>query len=229
MRKAMVIVSALAIILLLAGCATVSKEDCLLTDWFEVGRMDGMQGRPRTVFQNRAKPCLEQGVNADRQAYYQGHDEGLKYYCTEEKGFALGRQGLAYNSNCPLEIEKDFRAGYQHGIQLYCSEENGYELGRRGQAYRYVCPFELEPSFRAAYLQGKEVYDYESKIASLQRRLEKIERKISKKEDKLYSNNLGDEQRTAIRSELKSLDLEYRDVSRELNFMEKTKPIAQAY
>ena len=48
-----------------------------MTDWFEVGRMDGMQGRPRTAFQNRAKPCLKQGVNADRQAYYRGHDLGL--------------------------------------------------------------------------------------------------------------------------------------------------------
>ncbi len=60
------------------------------------------------------------------------------------------------------------------------------------------------------------------------RRLEKIERKITKKEKQLYSENLNDEQRTEIRSELKTLDLEYRDVSRELKYMEKTKPIAQA-
>ena len=229
MRKSIVIVSALAIIFLLAGCATVSKEDCLVTDWFEVGRMDGMQGRPRTAFQNRAKPCLEYGVNADRQAYYQGHDEGLKYYCTEEKGLALGRQGLPYKSNCPLELEKDFRAGYQNGIQLYCSEENGYELGRRGQAYRHVCPFEFEPDFRAGYLRGKEVYDYESKIASLQRRLKKIEQKINKKEEDLYSGKLGHKQRAEIRSELKALDAEYREVSRDLKTLEKTRPVALVY
>jgi hypothetical protein len=229
MRKSIVIVSALAILILLAGCATVSKEDCLVIDWFEVGRMDGMQGRPRTALQNRAKPCLEHGVNADRQAYYQGHDEGLKYYCTEEKGFALGRQGHPYRSNCRLELEKDFRAGYQRGIQLYCSEENGYELGRRGQKYPYVCPLEYEPYFRAGYLRGKEVYDYESKIASLQNRLEKIERKISKKEEELYSGKLGNKQRNKIRSELKALDVEYRDVSRELKYLEKTKPLALVY
>jgi hypothetical protein len=114
-------------------------------------------------------------------------------------------------------------------MQLYCSEENGYELGRQGRAYRYVCPPEFEPGFRIGYRKGKELYEYESKIVSLQRRLKKIERKINKKEEELYSNNLNDEQRTQIRSDLKSLDLEYRDVSRELKYLGKTKPIAQVY
>jgi len=229
MKKNVGIISAVAVLLYLAGCASVSKEDCLLTDWFEMGRMDGMQGKPRTVFQNRAKPCLEHGINADRQAYYQGHDEGLKYYCTEQKGFELGRQGLAYKPVCPLQLEKDFKTGYQNGMQIYCSEENGYELGRQGRAYRYVCPPEFEPGFRIGYQKGRELYGYESKIASLQRRLEKIERKISKREEKLYSDDLSDELRTEIRSELKAMDLEYREVSRELKYIEKTKPAAQIY
>jgi hypothetical protein len=229
MKKFTDIISTVIIIIMLAGCATVSKEDCLVTDWFENGRMDGIQGKPRTEFQKRAKPCLGHGVHADRKAYYQGHDEGLKYYCTQQKGFELGRKGLAYNSVCPLQLEKDFRAGYQNGMQLFCSEESGFELGRRGRAYRYVCLPEFEPDFRTGYLKGRELYQYESKIASLQRRLQKIERKITKKEKQLYSEDLSDAQRAEIRSELKTLDLEYRDVSRELKYMQKTKPIAQAY
>ncbi len=229
MKKITFVVSVFAVILLLAGCASVSKEDCLVTDWFEIGRMDGMQGKPRTVFQNRAKPCLEHGISADRQAYYRGHDEGLRYYCTEQKGFELGRQGLAYRSVCPIGLEQGFRTGYQNGMRLYCSEENGFALGRRGQPYRYVCPPEFEPDFRAGYQRGKEVYEYESKIAALQRRLKKIERKIDKKEGQLYSDSLTDEQRAEIRSELRSLDLEYRDITRELKYLEKNKPLAQVY
>jgi hypothetical protein len=229
MKKFTDIISTVIIIIMLAGCASVSKEDCLVADWFENGRLDGIQGKSRTEFQNRAKPCLEHGVNADRQAYYQGHDEGLKYYCTQQKGFELGRKGLAYNSVCPLQLEKDFRAGYQNGMQIFCSEESGFEMGHRGRAYRYVCPPEFEADFRTGYLKGKELYKYEARIASLQKRLQKIERKITKKEKQLYSENLSDAQRTEIRSELKTLDLEYRDVSRELKYMEKTKPIAQAY
>ena len=226
MKKIRCIISVLAVVLFLTGCASVSEEDCLVTDWFEIGRMDGMQGKPRTAFQNRAKPCLEHGINADRQAYYRGHDEGLMFYCTEQRGFELGRQGLAYRSVCPIELEIGFQSGYRNGIQLYCSEENGFALGRRGQPYRYVCPPEFESGFRAGYQRGREVYEYESRIASLQRRLKKIERKIEKKEGQLYSDGLSDEQRAAIRSELRSLDLEYRDITRELKYLEKNKPLA---
>jgi hypothetical protein len=114
-------------------------------------------------------------------------------------------------------------------MQLYCSEENGFELGRHGRAYRHVCPSEFEPGFRTGYQKGKELYEHESKIASLQVRLNKIERKIEKKENQLHSDSISDEQRSEIRSKLKSLDLEYREISRELKYLEKTKPIAQVY
>jgi hypothetical protein len=227
MQKSIGFISVAAIILLLAGCASVSKEDCLVTDWYEIGRMDGMQGKPRTVLQNRAKACLEHGINADRLAYYQGHDEGLKHYCTEQRGFELGRMGLAYRSVCPVNLEKDFRAGYKNGMQLFCSEENGFDLGYRGGAYRYVCPPEFESDFRAGYMRGKELYDYESKIASLHKRLKKIERKIHKKEEALYSGNLSDVQRAELRAEIRTLDLEYREITLELKYMEKSRPLAR--
>ncbi len=209
---------------MVAGCASVSKEDCLLTDWYEIGRLDGRQGKPRTAFQGRAKACLEHGISADRQAYYKGHDLGLKYYCTEQVGFELGQKGLAYNAVCPLELEADFRAGYKRGMQLFCSEQKGYEMGLRGQAYRHVCPAEFEPEFRAGYDKGRAIYVYEAKIASLQQQLKNIERKINKKEKELYAGNLSDVQRNKIRAELKNLDMKYRDVNRELKYMEDYSP-----
>ncbi len=229
MKKIIGIIAVFTIGVTLIGCATVSKEDCLLTDWFEIGRMDGTQGKPRTAFQNRARPCMEHGVAVDRRAYYRGHDDGLSYFCTEQRGFELGRNGSSYPAVCPLPLEEDFRVAYRNGLQLFCSVENGYALGRRGRAYRHVCPPEFEPDFRAGYLKGKELYQYEAKIASLKRRLDKIERKIAKKEKQLYSDDLSDAQRSAIRAELKELDLEYRELSRELNYMEKTRPVAKIH
>jgi hypothetical protein len=202
----------------------VSKEDCLLIDWYEVGRLDGRLGKPRTAFQGRAKACLEHGINADRQAYYQGHDLGLKYYCSEQKGFELGQKGLPYKSNCPLQLEADFRAGYQKGIRSFCTRRKGFELGSQGQAYRYICPPEFEPEFRAGFENGRVLYEYESEIASLQNQLGNIERKIHKKEKALVAVNLTAEQRRKIRSELKNLDMKFRDVSRRLKHMEINPP-----
>jgi hypothetical protein len=229
MKKTIGTIVVIAIMLILTGCATVSKEDCLVTDWFEVGRMDGMQGMPRTAFAGRAKACLERGVSADRQAYYRGHDEGLKYYCTEQKGFEMGQQGIPYKSVCPLQLEQDFRAGYQKGIHLFCSEQNGFELGHQGQAYRHICPPEFEQDFRAGYENGRALYQYESKISSLQKQLNTVERKIDKKEKDLYASNLSDEQRMQIRSELQRLDSQFRDLTRQLRYLEQNTPQAQAY
>ena len=153
----------------------------------------------------------------------------MKYYCTEHKGFELGQKGLPYKSVCPLRLEPDFRAGYNKGIQSFCSEQKGFDLGRRGQAYRYVCPPEFEPEFRAGYEKGRALYEYEAQITSLQKQLENIEIKINKKEKRLYAENLTEEQRRKIRAELKRLDIEYRDVSRELKYMENNAPTDQVY
>ena len=224
MKKSMGFMAVMAILLMTAGCASVSKEDCLVTDWYEIGRMDGRQGKQRTVFQGRAKACLEHGVNADRQAYYAGHDQGLRYYCTEQNGFELGQKGLPYNPVCPLQLETDFRAGYNKGMQYFCSESKGFELGYQGKAYRYVCPPEFEAEFRAGYESGKELYRYESEIASLHKQLNKIEKVIRKKEEDLYATNLSDEHRRKTRSELKTLDMQYRDMSRELTYLENHPP-----
>ena len=229
MKHSMGIFSLAAMMLMVAGCASVSKEDCLLTDWYEIGRMDGRQGKPRTAFQGRAKACLEHGISADRQAYYNGHDQGLNYYCTEQKGFELGQKGLPYNSVCPLPLEPNFRVGYNKGMRSFCSERNGFESGHQGQAYRNVCPPEYEPDFRIGYEKGRELYQYEAKVAALQRQLKNIERKIDKKEKELYEANLNDQQRSDVRAELKNLDMEYREASRDLKYMENNAPEVQVY
>lgn len=224
MRNLKGLILLVSILLVAVGCASISKEDCMLTDWYEIGRLDGRQGKPRTAFQGRAKACLEHGVNADRQAYYKGHDLGLQYYCTEQNGFEMGQRGRPYNAVCPIPLEPGFRAGYNKGMQSFCSEQRGFDLGRRGKAYRHVCPPEFEPQFRAGYDRGRELYAYESKLASLHNQLHDIEVKINKKEKKLYAANLNDAQRSKIRSDLRELDLKYREVSRELKYMEGHSP-----
>ena len=138
------IVLLLAAIFFTSGCSTISRSDCIVMDWFELGRTDGMDGKPRSTFQERAKPCLKHGVIPDRQAYYAGHDEGLTVYCTEYNGFELGRQGQPYKSICPEDSSSDFKKGYDEGIKSYCTEENGYSIGASGRPYTNVCPSQLQ-------------------------------------------------------------------------------------
>jgi predicted nucleic acid-binding Zn-ribbon protein len=72
--------------------------------------------------------------------------------------------------------------------------------------------------------KGRELYKYESRISSLESRLRRIENQIETKEKQLYSMNVSDEKRAEIRSDLKCLDLKYRDVMHELRYLEKSKP-----
>jgi len=186
MRRFFVFILCTTIMAAFSGCATLSKNECLEADWFEIGRKDGSMGKPRALFQQHRDACLKHSVNPNRDAYYEGRDEGLKFYCTKD---------------------------------------NGFKQGRLGRKYQYVCPPELEPDFLAGHVEGKEVRQYDSKIASLKKRLERIENEIEKKESKLYSSKLSDEQRAKIRSDIRTLDMEYRDIVRELKYLEKTGPI----
>jgi len=175
-----------ALIASFLGCATLSRNECLEADWFEIGRKDGIIGKPRALFQKHIDACIKHGISPNRNAYHEGRDAGLSIYCTEN---------------------------------------NGFEQGRRGKTYQYVCPPDLEPEFLNGFNQGREIYKYESKVASLERRLKEIEKQIEDKKKKLYSSKLSDEKRATSRSEIKSLEIEYRDAVRELTSLAKTKPL----
>ena len=198
-----------------SGCSTISKADCLLMDWFELGRTDGMNGKPRSTFQERAKPCIKHRVIPDRAAYYRGHDEGLTIYCTEQHGFDLGKEGLPYIPICP--DESSFRTGYDKGIKLYCTEQNGYLVGINGWEYNHVCPPDLEANFLKGYEKGRRLFDYRNRVKLLQNRINHIELQIRNKES-FYNYDLSKEQRSQLRSELRLLDIEYREVRRELRY-----------
>ena len=184
-------------------------------DWFERGRTDGMSGLPRSTFQERAEPCLKHGVIPDRTAYYKGHDEGLKVYCTEQQGFDLGRQGQPYRPICPKE--SGFRMGYDRGLKLYCTEESGYLAGVNGLDYNYVCAPPLESDFMRGYEKGRRLFDYRRRVRNLENRLTHIEIQIRNKES-FYRYDLSESQRIQLSSELRMLDIEYREVSRELRY-----------
>ncbi len=88
--------------LLLIGCffncsTGLTRYECLEANWHEIGFVDGSEGEPRSKFQEHAENCLRYDVHVGREAYYRGRDQGLKAYCTQDKGFDLGILGQKYN------------------------------------------------------------------------------------------------------------------------------------
>ena len=111
-----------AMALLISGCAGMSEEECLVADWHALGYEDGAAGRQVAQLGMRRQACAEYGVRPDTTAYRAGRDEGLELYCTEQRGFRLGRAGQNYNGVCPADLEGLFLHAHQAGRELYLAQ-----------------------------------------------------------------------------------------------------------
>lgn len=117
LRTTMILLAAL--VLLASGCATMSEEECLVADWHAIGYEDGAAGLQVAQLGKRREACADYGVRPDATAYRAGRDEGLQLYCTEHRGFRLGRAGGGYNGVCPADREGLFLHGYEAGREVY--------------------------------------------------------------------------------------------------------------
>ncbi len=112
-------VAAAALVLGLGGCASMSANECALSDWSAIGYEDGARGYSSDAFSQRRKACAKHGVSADFQAYQQGRSQGLREFCQPGRGFTYGENGGNYKGVCPAELEGDFVEAYNAGYKLY--------------------------------------------------------------------------------------------------------------
>ena len=107
-----------------SGCASMSSEECVNSDWVAIGYEDGSRGYTADKFGSRRKACAKHGVTADFQAYQSGRAEGLVEFCQPARGFNLGASGGAYNGVCDVALEEEFLDAYRVGAQLYSLRSN---------------------------------------------------------------------------------------------------------
>jgi hypothetical protein len=103
--------------LLLVGCASLDKDECRSADWYAIGLEDGARGRAVERLGDHRRSCAKHSVTPDTQRYLAGRNEGLKSFCTFDRGYSEGRAGHAYNAACPNPT--NFLAGYQRGRELH--------------------------------------------------------------------------------------------------------------
>ncbi len=110
--------------LAISGCASMSSEECALSDWSAVGFEDGARGYTTDRFSAHRKACAKHGVTADFRAYQEGRDEGLVQFCQPSRGYNLGVNGGTYNGVCDVAMEEEFLDAYRVGHQLYSLRAN---------------------------------------------------------------------------------------------------------
>lgn len=103
----------------LSGCATMSADECAVSDWHTIGYEDGAQGYTADRLGNHRKACAKHGVTPDFQAYQEGRSQGLRQYCQPSRGFNLGSRGARYNGVCPSDLEEEFVIAFNSGHRLY--------------------------------------------------------------------------------------------------------------
>lgn len=111
--------SAVLIAAIVSGCASLDRSECLSANWYAIGLEDGARGQPLERLGTHRRACAEYGVAPDAERYVAGRNEGLKSFCTYERGFSLGRGGQTYAGGCPANLAAGFQSGYQRGRELY--------------------------------------------------------------------------------------------------------------
>lgn len=109
---------------LLAGCAGISKEECLYADWQAIGYEDGAAGLPVSAVSSKRAACAKKaGVTVDMNEYRAGREAGLTVYCEPSNGFTAGSRGATYYGVCAGPEGHEFSAAYEAGRQLFDLEQ----------------------------------------------------------------------------------------------------------
>lgn len=112
-------VSLAAGLMLLQGCASMSQQECAVSDWHAVGFEDGARGLPSEHIGEYRKACSKHGVVPDLAAYRAGREEGLREFCRPQRGFDLGSRGGNYGGVCPPDLNEAFYDAFSTGRHLY--------------------------------------------------------------------------------------------------------------
>lgn len=110
---------AFAIALLLAGCASMSEDQCRNANWEEVGFQDGLRGRSAQRLAAYREDCGKIGVKPDEGRWRIGHLRAIPIYCSPDTAVRAGIEGWAYEGICPPEVEAGFLNRYRAGRALY--------------------------------------------------------------------------------------------------------------
>jgi hypothetical protein len=103
----------------LAGCTSMSADECAATDWRTVGYEDGVAGHSGDRVGKYRKACGKHGMTPDLAEYQGGREQGLREFCKPLNGFRVGASGASYGGVCPAELDAPFLEAYESGRQLH--------------------------------------------------------------------------------------------------------------
>lgn len=121
--KYLKIIAMIASLVLLNGCETLSKQECLSGSWYELGMKDGRSGKTLDLLGRHQHACVEYGVQVNESEYRAGRTQGLSSYCQPGNAFDSGLRGERYQGVCPRDIDAVFERYNDAAYQVYQQRE----------------------------------------------------------------------------------------------------------
>ena len=93
----------------LAGCNSMSAQECQSTDWRTVGYEDGVNGFAGDRIGRYRNACSEHGVTPDLAQYQAGRDQGLTEFCKSGRQLYVlrSRVGSTHDQIYSMRAELD--------------------------------------------------------------------------------------------------------------------------
>lgn len=104
-------------IVMLAGCASMSADNCAIADWSAAGYSDGARGEPYSAMALRPESCVQYAAS-DIDAYLDGVLRGVANYCDPANAFAAGVIGDPYYGVCTGPEGDVFETAYEMGRKV---------------------------------------------------------------------------------------------------------------
>jgi hypothetical protein len=108
-----------SVALVISGCSTMNKSECLTANWKNIGFGDGAKGRAITRISKHTSACAEYGITPDLNAYKAGRNDGLSQYCVPSQGYRSGVAGSKYRGLCVNHNEAAFLDAYNYGLDIH--------------------------------------------------------------------------------------------------------------
>lgn len=155
----------------------ISAEKCQSTDWFAVGRDNGMKGGPADKILGDQAACQKKGVEISLDQYKKGWEMGMSQYCGTDNAYQLGFKKKSPSKFCPIEYKSDFDQFYKWGKEAFALEKkvksNDSKLKSKSKA--------LEAATKKKEGLEKEVKKLEEESKALNKEVNGIEDQMKKR------------------------------------------------
>ena len=114
-------------LIVIQGCASLSKEHCEKVNWDVAGEGASLSGTEYEKGKELMRSCSNMGIEVDEREYRRGYEEGINKYCQEDMASWHGLSGKEYSPRICENNKINLENAYFKGLSVYLikrSEEN---------------------------------------------------------------------------------------------------------